>query len=188
MMEKSFTTHDIAQFCQVTMAAVTKWIEEGKLPAHKTPGGHRRVQLSDFLNFLKKYRMPIPTVLQSLGKMRVLIVDDDPEIVYMVKRALDKVEPKLEIESASDGFEAGQKVAGFLPDLVILDLKLPGVDGFKICQDIKSDKTKKMKVLAVTGYDSPEFKDKILGCGADEYLVKPFEAQQLMQKVTKLLG
>src|SRR5687768_514058 len=130
-MKKPYTTYEIAEFCEVTMKAVTQWIDQGKLPAYRTPGGHRRIRPSDFVAFLKRYQMPVPEALQSLEKPRVLIVDDDKIIVALVKRILAKIGRPLTIDVAYDGFEAGQKVASFLPDLVLLDLKLPGLDGFQ---------------------------------------------------------
>lgn len=187
-MEKSFTTYEIAQFCEVTMRAVTQWIDHGKLPAYRTPGGHRRVKLSNFLAFLKQFQMPIPPSLESGSKVRILIVDDDKSMVGVMKRALTKFGEKVEIDVAIDGFEAGQKVMSFYPDLVLLDLKLPGIDGFSVCQKIKDQKEKEIKVLVVTGYSSADVRKKALGCGADGFLEKPFKLPEFLDEVARLLG
>src|SRR5687768_9302290 len=109
MVEKSYTTYEIAQFCGLTVKVITHWIGQGKLSAYRTPGGHRRIRQGDFLVFLKQYQMPVPEVLQSLGQPRVLVVDDDKIFVTLLKRALGKIGHPLKIDVAFDGFEAGQK-------------------------------------------------------------------------------
>jgi DNA-binding response OmpR family regulator len=73
--------------------------------------------------------------------------------------------------------------------LVILDLLLPGVDGFQVCKMIREDQeTKHTKILAVTGYDSADIKKKIIDSGADDYLGKPLDYTQTLEKISKLLG
>jgi DNA-binding response OmpR family regulator len=81
---------------------------------------------------------------------------------------------------ASDGFEAGRLVATFRPDIVLLDLKMPGLDGFQICRTIKADPdTSRTVVIAMTGYFSPETETRILECGAVRCFAKPFEPTAL---------
>src|SRR5689334_3819050 len=139
-MKKTFyTTFEISQFCEVSMLAVIKWIDQGKLLAHKTPGGHRRVNHKDLLAFLHHFEMPIPVSLQELDRKRVLIVDDEEIFVRVAKRMLEKLKLDLDIEIARDGYEAGEKVSQWLPDLVLLDLQLPGTDGLKVCRKIKNN-------------------------------------------------
>ena len=74
-------------------------------------------------------------------------------------------------------------------DLVILDLHLPGVDGFEICSRIKkSSHSLRTKILAITGYDTPENAQRIFASGADAYLAKPFDIESLNKKINDLLG
>lgn len=101
---------------------------------------------------------------------------------------LEKNDMDIKIDSAMDGFEAGKKAVSFLPDLIILDLKLPGIDGFQVCKNIRNEeKLKNTKILAITGYDTPENKKKILECGADDFLAKPFEMETFINTVKKLM-
>ena len=103
-------------------------------------------------------------------------------------RMLKKMDIKYELEAAYDGFEAGRKLALFNPDLVILDIRLPGMDGFKVCSSIRASYDKdRVKILAVTAYDTPITKDRILACGANEYLIKPFPGEIFREKVKELL-
>ena len=79
-----------------------------------------------------------------------MIVDDNRAVIDLITRALKKLKKKCEVDSAFDGFEAGRKLVTFEPDLVILDLMLPGIDGFKVCKNIRMDKkTRHIKVLAI---------------------------------------
>lgn len=188
MEKKIFTTYDVSQYCSVDLSTVINWIEEGKLLAYKTPGGHRRVKKEDLVHFLKEYQMPIAADLVKRERRRVLIVDDNRTVVDLITRALKKLKRKCEVDSAFDGFEAGRKLVTFEPDLVILDLMLPGIDGFKVCKNIRMDKkTKHIKVLAITGFDSPENRKKIFSSGANDYLAKPLEVSDLLERVEKLL-
>ena len=91
-------------------------------------------------------------------------------------------------EVASDGFEAGVKTVEFKPDLMVVDLYMPRMDGFEVCKQIKENSnTSHIKVLAITGYDTKENKDRILDAGADGYLVKPLERKILLQNIGDLL-
>ena len=84
------------------------------------------------------YNMPIPAILHD--KQKILVVDDDLAVIDLIKRALSKDMPdKVDVKVSQDGFDAGKQVGVFHPDLVILDLKLPEVDGFQVCKNIKKD-------------------------------------------------
>jgi DNA-binding response OmpR family regulator len=137
---------------------------------------------------LKHYQMPVPTALRSPTEAKILIVDDNKHVVSLLKRALAKMPRELETEVAFDGFEAGRKIMAFFPDLVLLDLRLPGIDGFKVCKEIKSQKFKEIKVLAMTAYPSADIKRQILDCGADAFVPKPFELGTMIREVSHVLG
>lgn len=96
-------------------------------------------------------------------------------------------QPQIELEVARDGFTAGKKYADFFPDLIILDLMLPGMDGFKVCQMIREDPDMaEVKILAITGYDTPEHEQKIRAAGANGYLAKPFAIKEFLGKLQEL--
>ena len=125
---------------------------------------------------------------QEMTTKKILVVDDEPDIVDFFRELLKDTIPHR-FESAADGFNAGRLIQTFAPDLVVLDLLLPGVDGFQVCKMIRQDvETKAAKILAVTGYDSPEIHKKILDSGADDYLGKPLDYHQTLDKIAKLLG
>jgi len=170
------------------MPTVINWIKQGKLAAHKTLGGHRRVEKTELIDFLKKHKIPLPDELFKEWICRILIVDDDKTVVSMLTNLINKKYSHCVISSAMDGFEAGRQVLSFKPDLIILDLRLPEVDGFEICRKLKSGpQTKHIKILAITGYHTEGTKKKILSYGADAYLPKPFDNKEFIENVGKIL-
>jgi excisionase family DNA binding protein len=188
--ERLLTTGDIADYCGVTSAAVLKWIDAGKLPGFTTPGGHYRILRADFRDFLTRFGMFVDDGYfgKRTAKKRILIVDDELSVVTFIEEAL-RLEGKYELAVAMDGFDAGQQVATFEPDLIVLDIMLPGMDGFEVCRRVKSAAaTEHVKVLVVTGYATEENIEKILHIGADDYLAKPLKLQDLHDKVGELLG
>ena len=185
------TTYRISRYLHVDLTTVINWCEMGKLKAYKTPGGHRRVQSDDFLEFLKQYKMPIPKEFKERmeGALKILIVDDEEPLRRFLRRTLTRHIPQAELFEAQDGFEAGKFITDKLPHLVILDLRIPGVDGFRVCANIREDsRFKNTKILAITGYGTNENRERILKAGADDYLPKPFEAKSFIAKVFKLLN
>jgi len=191
MSEKIFTTYEIAQYCHVTPRTVIQWINEGKLKAFRTPGNHSRIEAEEFLDFLQRYHMPIPSGLMdenSGGKKRILIVDDDKGVVDSIQRFL-KREKIYDLEVAFDGFEAGRKFADFNPDLVILDIKMQGLDGYQLCSRIRNDpKNNNVKILLMSGLIEPKAISRVQESGADGYLAKPFSNEELKKKVMGLFG
>ncbi|OVE77920.1 hypothetical protein BVX98_01595 [bacterium F11] len=186
--QKPLSTYVVAKQLGVDLTTVVGWCRQGKLPSYKTPGGHRRIPLEDLVTFLKKYRMPIPVELRHLLKVRCLIVDDEVSIRTLIKKALKKFLKGVHIEEAGNGFEAGQKVSDHRPQLVILDLNLPGLNGFQVCEAIRKDhRLKKTKILAITGMNIEENKKRILSAGADSFLQKPFRLEALKESLMNLL-
>lgn len=192
MKGQSLTTKDIAGYCQVTQRTAVQWINEGKLKFFRTPGKHIRVYRKDFVEFLKTYHIPVPKELtasdETNGRKKILIVDDDKDMVDSLQRFL-KRENRYDLEIAYDGFEAGQKFNAVRPHLIILDLNMPGINGYEVCKRIRGEeKNNDIKILAISGVVNQKEIDRILSLGADDYLLKPFENKQLKVKIASLFG
>jgi excisionase family DNA binding protein len=187
--EKPLTTGEIAELCHVHLRTVLQWIHDGKLKAYRTPGNHSRVKVDDYIAFLKQYNMPIPDSLSARGNSRkVLVVDDDVNMINSLKRLLRK-EQSFEIDVAYDGFEAGIKLLLFKPDLVILDMKMPGMNGFEVAQKIKrSANCEHTRIIGVSAYFEEADKQRLLDMGVDSCFDKPFNSSDLLNKVNELLG
>ena len=186
---KPLTTGEIARYCHVTYACVLKWIKSDKLKAYSTPGGHFRILRKDFKEFLQHYNMPIDERLFPDHRKKVLVVDDDVAIVELIVHVLQEDDLNCDTAFAKDGYEAGHQIATFRPDLVILDVMMPKMDGFEVCRRIRSNpETHDMKILCITGFTDAENIEKMVACGANFCLSKPLDMKELKYHVKKLLG
>src|SRR5258708_36329240 len=110
------TSHEVARLLGVSASAVLSWIDRGWIKAHRTPGGHRRVEELELIRFLRERNMPVPRVLT--GVERLLVIDDEPAVLKTTRRVLKHRAPDLTLES-SDGAVAGLlKIGTFRPDAV----------------------------------------------------------------------
>src|SRR3989339_378739 len=138
-MMEIFTVSQASKYCRVSPKTIINWIEAGHIKAYKTMGGHRRIKKEDLDQFLKQNGMPLPSDSKGDEKKKILVVDDDRIIVETIVQALEEDEYGYEMISASDGFEAGLQVSHFKPDLVILDIMMPDINGYEVCRNIKSN-------------------------------------------------
>jgi DNA-binding response OmpR family regulator len=114
---------------------------------------------------------------------RVLIVEDDADIADVLRRSLRN--EGYEVRTSGDGAEALDIAAGFIPDLVVLDLGLPGLDGVEVCRRLRADGD--VPILMLTARSETEDRVAGLDSGADDYLVKPFERKELLARIRALL-
>ena len=114
---------------------------------------------------------------------RVLVVEDDADITDVLRRTLRQ--EGHEVRSAADGAEALEVAEDFVPDLVILDLGLPKLDGVEVCRRLRSDGD--VPILMLTARDALDSRVEGLDSGADDYLVKPFEREELLARLRALL-
>ena len=178
-----YTTHDISRLLQVNPRSVINWIEQNLLPSYRTPGGHRRVRRDDLLAFLRKHQIPTPASLVE-GKFRILIVEDEEEVVTLLKTYLQR-QGGYEVAAASNGINALIDVGRIKPDLLILDVMIPGVDGIEVCRRIKDDSGNKTAIIVISG--NAESEKKVLQAGADVFMPKPVDLEKLHAEAQRLL-
>lgn len=187
------TVNQASEYCRVSPQTIVNWINAGKLKAYKTAGGHRRIQKADLDAFLKEHNMPafgLPeeTREESSMRKRILVVDDDDVIVETITTALEEDEHGYDVISAKDGFEAGIQISHFKPDLLILDIMMPDIDGYEVCRRIKtSEMTKHTKVIVLSGYLDDENYRKMREYGADVCFSKPLPLPKLKEEIANLL-
>ena len=116
---------------------------------------------------------------------KVLIVDDEPNIVLSLEFLMKQ--QGYETRVARDGDEALAEVAGFRPDLVLLDVMLPKRDGFEVCQRLRADGWSELKILMLTAKGRDVEIEKGLALGADGYVTKPFSTAELVARVADML-
>ena len=118
-----------------------------------------------------------------VSKQKILIVDDDNNIAELIALYLTK--ECFETKIVNDGEEALKEFVRFHPDLIILDLMLPGIDGYQVCRELRSTSQVPIIMLSAKG----EIFDKVLGLelGADDYMIKPFDSKELVARVKAVL-
>jgi len=187
-MRELFTTGQVAQICQVSAMTVIRYCDAGKIKAIKSPvTGVRRIPRAELIRFMKSYDIPMDRLIE-FEQFRVFIVDDEPAQVDIIKRALQKLGASFEVESATTGYDAIIRIGAFQPDLVVLDLVMPEMDGFQVCRAIRNvPETKDAKILAVTGYASEDNIARAKEFGVDDWMEKPVQIGQLSDKVAELM-
>ena len=122
-----------------------------------------------------------------MSKKRVLIVEDEADIALLAKSAIESDD--VEVFTAFDGLSALGEIPRRRPDLVLLDVMLPTVDGFELCKSIKDDpKTEDILVVLFTAAHEPFIIERIVGVGADDYVMKPIDGARLNKKIRTMLG
>jgi excisionase family DNA binding protein len=186
----TFTTAQAARLLGVSVATVVNWIDDGRLRAHKTPGGHRRISREDLVTFAHHYEMPLDGVeVRGDGdSKRILVVDDDPAILTLYSDALE-IEGGFEVRTARSGFAAGLAVARWRPDLLLLDVHMPGMDGFEVLEKMEeADALGSIPVVLCTAYaekleQRPDVREKVAAV-----LTKPVSIDRLLDTVKQALS
>lgn len=121
-----------------------------------------------------------------MSKLNILIVEDDPQTVKLIKFVLEKED--YSTISAKDGEEGLQMAREKKPDLIVLDMMLPGMDGYRVCEILKANPvTKEIPIIVLTALDTGVDFEKALEKKADWYITKPFEPQHLLKRVSYLI-
>lgn len=183
-----FSALEVANICGVVNQTAINWIKGGHLKAFTTPGGQYRVYPDDLASFMKGRNMRIPQELNKkcsspvVFKQSVLIVDDDKGLNCVIARFLQKKYENsgLEIFQAFDGFEAGVLMTQNQPGILILDLDLPGVDGFSLCRKIQENESfGKPVIVVVTALEDSSVEQRVKELGVNYFFKKPLNLNEL---------
>ncbi|PAU78946.1 response regulator transcription factor [Halomonas salipaludis] len=118
---------------------------------------------------------------------KVLVVDDEPNIVLSLEFLMQQA--GFDVVTAEDGESALQSVVDGAPDLILLDISLPGISGFDVLEQLRADPAHaKLPIIMLTAHGREVEREKGLALGADDYITKPFSTQALVDKVQGLLG
>ncbi|MEZ4446165.1 MAG: response regulator [Polyangiaceae bacterium] len=182
--ESVLTSHQVGRLLQVSRRSVNNWIEQGRLTAFRTPGGHRRVRVPDLVAFLVETGFPIPEDLSPFARRRIIVVDDDRHQLRAYGRLLAPYEDVVELRLMERGIDALLMIGSFLPDLVVLDIVLPGLDGVEVCRRIKAgERTRHIDIVVCSGNVSPGVEAAVREAGARSCLRKPIDSCQLIREL-----
>ena len=149
-----YTTGEVAEICKVSQQTVIRCFDSGRLKGFRVPGSKfRRIPRESLIQFMKENGIPLDNL--DSGKKRVLVVDDDEAILEMLTELLER-DGRFEVRVARGGYEAGLTTQEFRPDCIVLDDKLPDIDGNRVCKAVRSNPAfADMKIILISGVADP---------------------------------
>ncbi len=151
------STSEAARRLGVSLGTVQQMVENGVLDGWKTAGGHRRILLTSVEAFLGQSGQRTQTAARSDGRVRILIAEDDPVLQQVYRHAIDGWGLPLDLEIVSNGFDILLEIGRAAPDLLITDLRMPGLDGFEMIRRIRERKmAEEMDIIVVSGLSDDE--------------------------------
>ena len=181
-MKTVFTTGEAAKICKVSQQTIIRCFDNGQLKGFRVPGSRfRRIPREALYKFMKDNG--IPTDALESGKRKVLLVDDDVELVELILKFLDE-DGRFETRVAQNGFDAGMMVKEYHPDLIVLDVMLPDINGKEVCHRVRADATlEDVRILCMSGMVEEDKIAELKLAGADDFIHKPFEVETLIDRM-----
>jgi excisionase family DNA binding protein len=176
------TSHEVGEMLQMDPSSVAKWVNAGKLKAFRTPGGHRRIRVDELVRFLKTTGMFVPGQLG--GRKTVLAVDDDHRYLTALTRQFKSHKDQVELLTCDNGVDALIHIGAQKPDVLLLDLQMPGMDGLEVCKRLSQQKLLQgLTIIVVTGAKSPDIEKAFIAAGAKAVLSKPLDLNKLFELI-----
>lgn len=173
------TPREAARLLMVSPATLQQWAQDGWLKSHDTSDGQYRFLYHDLKYFAHERGLTLAHEDDTCT--RILIVDDDLQLSGYLRELLSGFNNHIEIETAYDGFDAGGKIQTWQPHILLLDLMMPGLNGFDVCHQLKSNPaTQAIRIITMTGYHTPENVERILNAGAEACMAKPLDTNTLL--------
>jgi len=181
-----FTTGEVAQICKVSQQTVIRCFDSGRLQGFRVPGSRfRRIPRESLIAFMKNNDIPMDQL--ETGKKRILVVDDDEAVVDMFNELLER-DGRFEVRTASTGYDAGILTEKFRPDVLLLDFKLPDINGNVVCRTIRSNPNyRHMKILIISGVADPDEVAELKSAGADDFIRKPFDINAVIVRIAEMM-
>ncbi len=186
MSKAVYTTGEAAKICKVSQQTIIRCFDSGQLKGFRVPGSRfRRIPRHELFQFMKDNG--IPTDALDSGKRKLLIVDDDEALVELLVDVFGR-DGRFDIRTTNNGFDAGMLVKEFRPDIVVLDVMLPDINGKEVCQRVRSDKTlDNVRIICISGMVEQDRVADLKAAGANDFLQKPFDVDRLLERVCELL-
>jgi excisionase family DNA binding protein len=185
-MKTVFTTGEAAKICKVSQQTIIRCFDSGQLKGFRVPGSRfRRIPRDVLFKFMKDNG--IPTDALESGKRKALVVDDDEELVELIRDVLE-ADGRFDVRVANNGFDAGMMVKEYHPDIIVLDVMLPDINGKEVCQRVRSDSSlDDVRIICISGMVESDKIAELRDSGANEFMQKPFEVEQLVDRMCQLL-
>lgn len=185
-MKTVYTTGEAAKICKVSQQTIIRCFDSGQLRGFRVPGSRfRRIPREALYRFMKENS--IPTDALESGKRRILIVDDDQAVVDLISDVLSN-DARFETRVENNGFGAGMQAKEYHPDLIILDVMLPDINGQAVCELIRKDPTMSdIKIICISGMIEEDKIEELKTSGANDFLNKPLDIDELLRRICRLL-
>ncbi len=185
-MKTVFTTGEAAKICKVSQQTIIRCFDSGQLKGFRVPGSRfRRIPRERLFRFMKENG--IPTDALESGRRGILVVDDDQAVVDLITDVL-AADSRFETKVVNNGFGAGMLAKEYHPDLIILDVMLPDINGKAVCELIRSDPTMQdIKIICISGMVEEDKIQELKDAGADDFLHKPLDIDELVRRICRLL-
>ncbi len=185
-MKTVFTTGEAAKICKVSQQTIIRCFDSGQLKGFRVPGSRfRRIPRELLFTFMRDNG--IPTDALDSGRRKILVVDDDQDLVELICDSLER-DGRFDIRSVNNGFQAGMQIKEFRPDVIVLDVMLPDINGKEVCQLVRAQKTMDdVRIICISGMVEKDKVQELYDAGANEFLQKPFDVDDLSGHIYRLL-
>ena len=185
-MKTVYTTGEAAKICKVSQQTIIRCFDSGQLKGFRVPGSRfRRIPRDVLYKFMKENG--IPTDALESGKRKALIVDDDRELTELMRDVLEN-DGRFEVRTVNNGFDAGMMVKEYRPDVIVLDVMLPDINGKEVCHRVRADSNlEEVRIICISGMIEDDKIQELKLAGADDFLGKPFDVDVLIERMCSQL-
>ncbi|MCM8767861.1 MAG: response regulator [Candidatus Omnitrophica bacterium] len=184
-MRKFYTTGQLGKLLGISRITVYKWVKNRKIQGVKLPGGRWVIFKKEVERLIKERN------LKELGienEIKILIADDNVDMANSLKEFLENRNINFKVITAHNGFEVGKYLYSFMPNILILDIFMPGLSGFDILNIIKKDEElKDTIIIVITGYPEKENIKRAKEHGADYIFIKPFDYNEIEKTIKNII-
>ncbi len=182
MKKDILTTNEVAAQLSCARTSIINWVNQGELVSFETPGGHRRFKREDIIRFAEKSGIAIASLeAKKENKKKVLVVDDEEDFRVFAIETLS-IAGDFEVKEASNGIEAALLTGSWKPDLILLDLHMPQMNGLEFIEQLKKDaQYDKMKIVVLTAYLDDEISAQL--SEVDDVICKPIGIKDFVAEI-----
>jgi excisionase family DNA binding protein len=190
MIKKSkyISVKQVADYLEISRQVVNKWINEDILKVDRLPSGRVKILRADFLKYLKSHDLHIENKYFGIESPKIVVIDDDEKIRNYIKRFFQRINFNGDVEYAIDGISGLIQIGSVKPNLVLLDIDMPGMNGIEVCKKVLTNNTLPgIKVVIISGYIS-KYEEELDELNIDERIEKPFKFSDLEKKLLPILN
>jgi excisionase family DNA binding protein len=182
------TSYQVGTLLQVNPSSVNKWVKDGRIPAYRTPGGHRRIRATDLMTFLVTHKMPVPKGLTAQAQS-VLAISDDHHLFDSLKQALAKDAHTITLTTVTDSIDGLMQVSQLNPHVVVLGPTIAPLDSLDVCRRLKAaPRTAHIRVVMVLDAANHDGERRALQAGAQAAIVRPIDTDNILRLLRPTAG